>query len=350
MGLDYTTGDDVKLEDTGDDKPRSAGKKDTRELALKWTTELAASKRWMQKFVERARKCEKAFIDEHDGGPVDSRLGDGSALVNLYWSNTQVILSAIYARLPKAEVDRRFKDYDDDVARVASEIMQRILNSDLEREHDDTAAATRDAVQDRFISGLGQVWCRYDVQTEEYETPMTDPMTGQPAMGSDGQPQMQKAERILNEEAETDYVYWEDFRYSPCRRWRDCRWVARRIYMGKKGLMQRFKLSEAQVALVPMVTKALNDGGQDDVLKATPFKQAAVWEIWDKESNQCQWYVEGCDYMLDVQDDILRLEVFFPCPMPIVATTLTKSFLPKPDYAMAQGLYRQLDRINARIS
>jgi len=342
MPTEYNTGDDVKLEE-----PKGEGKKEPSELARKWSTELNASKRWMAKFVERARKCEKAFIDEQDGA-TDTRLGDGVSLVNLYWSNTQVVLSAIYGRMPKPEVDRRFKDYDDDVARVAAEIMQRLLNSDLEREHDDTAAATRDAVQDRFVSGLGQVWCRYDVDTEEYDAPITDPMTGQPQMDEQGQPVTQKAERILNEEAETDYVYWEDFRYSPCRRWRDCRWVARRIYMGKKALMKRFKLDEDQVALVPMVTKDLNGG--DDVLKATPFKQAAVWEIWDKDSNQCLWYVEGCDYLLDQQDDILRLEGFFPCPMPIVATTLTKSFLPKPDYAMAQGLYRQLDRINARIS
>lgn len=344
--MDYVSGDDVKLEDKDEQDKKKA--KDPAALARTWSTELAASKRWMTKFTERARKCEKAYIDENDAG--DARMGDGASLVNLFWSNVQVILAAIYGRMPKAEVDRRFKDYDDDIARVASEILQRILNSDLEREHDDTDAAMRDAVQDRFVSGMGQVWCRYDVQTEQYDEPVTDPMTGQPQMGPDGKPVTQMAERILNEEAETDYVYWEDFRYSPCRRWRDCRWVARRVYMAQKKLQERFKLTEGQLANVPLMTKALNDGGTDDVLKATPFKQAGVWEIWDRESNTVCWYVEGCNFVLDYDDDILQLDDFFPCPQPIVATTLTKNFLAKPDYAMAQGLYRQLDRVNARIS
>jgi hypothetical protein len=79
-------------------------------------------------------------------------LGDYVGKVNLFWSNVQVILSAIYGKLPKADVDRKFKDFDDDVARVAGIIMQRILNGDMERDWDDTNAAMRDAVQDRFVS------------------------------------------------------------------------------------------------------------------------------------------------------------------------------------------------------
>jgi hypothetical protein len=271
---------------------------------------------------------------------------------NLFWSNVQVVLSAIYGRLPTAEVNRKFKDFDDDVARVAGVMMQRILNADIEREHDDTNAAMRDAVQDRFVSGLGQVWCRYDVETEEYDEPVLDPMSGQPVLDpKTQQPMTRKAERILNEEAEVDYVYWDDFRYSPCRRWRECRWVARRVYMNEARLKKRFKLSAEQLNMVPMQARQDNaSDGQDDVLKATPFKQAAVWEIWDKEENNVCWYVEGCSFVLDEQPDPLELEDFFPCPQPVVATTLTKAFLPRPDYAMAQDLYRELDRVNSKLS
>jgi hypothetical protein len=103
--------------------------------------------------------------------------------------------------------------------------------------------------------------------------------------------------------------------------------------------------------MVPMQARQDNaSDGQDDVLKATPFKQAAVWEIWDKEENYVCWYVEGCSFVLDEQPDPLELEDFFPCPQPVVATTLTKAFLPRPDYAMAQDLYRELDRVNSKLS
>lgn len=353
--MDYVSGAEGATIDREDDEG-GKGKKskllESAKQARKWSVELRASSKWMDRFHRAARDCEKAYLD--NGNAINANaLSAYAGKTNLFWSNVQVILSAIYGRLPQAEVDRKFKDFEDDVSRVAGIIMQRILNGDIEREHDDTSAAMRDAVQDRFIAGLGQVWCRYDVDTEETEEPVTDPLTGQPQIGTDGQPVMQKVERIVNEEAEVDYVYWDDFRYSPCRRWRECRWVARRVYMNKERLRKRFKLTPAQLGMVPFLnrTPADNSGERhDDVLKATPFQQAAVWEIWCKETNHVYWYVEGCSFCLDMQPDPLELEDFFPCPQPVVATTLTKAFVPRPDYAMAQDLYKELDRINAKLS
>jgi len=322
-------------------------------LAQKWSVELQASKKWMAKFCERARRCEKAFLDDGDGGSIaPSTRNVNSSRVNLFWSNVKVTLAAIYGRLPKASVDRKFRDFDDDVARVAANILQRILNADLDDDSDDMNPAMRDAVQDRFVSGLGQVWCRYDVETETYDAPQTDPMTGQPMTDpTTGAPMTTQQERIVNEEAEVDYVYWEDFRYSPCRRWRDVRWVARAVWMSEDRVQQRFKLTPDQLSMVPFKSRTPGgDGNETDVLKATPFKQARIWEIWDKDSNSVCWYAEGCDYVLDYAQDILQLEDFFPCPQPILATTLTKAFLPKADYIMAQDLYEELDVINNRLA
>jgi hypothetical protein len=355
--MDATDTDDAKLspdEEATQDEGRPFSIKESRDLASRWKVELAASKKWMNKFTVAAVECERQYIDTSDASLTRTST-DYAGKTNIFWSNVQVILSAIYGRLPKAEVKRKFDDFDDDVARVAGEIMQRILNGDLERDWDDTAAAMRDAVADRFIAGLGQVWCRYDVDIDTQDVPLPpDPMTGQPPLDpATGQPQTQPQETITNEEAEVDYVHWSDFRYSPCRRWRECRWVARRVYMTKKRLKDRFKLSDEQAAMVPMVSKLPADAGstrEEDVLKATPFQQAAIWEIWSKDDNYVCWLAEGCDFLLDRQPDPLELDEFFPCPQPVVATTLTRAFLPRPDYAMAQDLYRELDRINAKLS
>lgn len=354
MDIDSGTEYETPTDEGEPTKGKAASLTDSAKLAQKWSTELMASKKWMEKFTKAARDCEKQYIGK-DSGSLSQPIGDYAGKTNLFWSNVQVILAAIYGRLPKAEVDRKFKDMDDDVARVAGIIMQRILNGDMEREWDDTNAAMRDAVQDRFIAGMGQVWCRYDVQTEEVDEPVMDPMTGQPMTDpTTGQPLTQKVEKIINEEAETDYVHWEDFRYAPTRRWRECRWVARRVFMNDSKLRERFKLDDKQLAMVPMKSRGPqtdSDGNSnDDVLRATPFRQAAVWEIWCKDDNYVCWYVEGCSFVLDVQDDPLELDEFFPCPQPVVATTLTKAFLPRPDYAMAQDLYKELDRVNARLS
>lgn len=321
--------------------------------ARKWQRELDASKKWMAKFVRTAQRCERAYMSM-EAVSSDDFLATNNGKVNLFWSNTQVILSAIYGRLPTAEVDRKFDDFLDDEARVAGIIMQRVLNGDIQREYDDTSAAMRDAVQDRFIVGLGQVWCRYEVEFETEETPALDPMTGQPLIDEQGAPVMEQTEKLLHEDAMTDYVHWEDFRYSPCRRWRECRWVARRCWMNEAALKKRFELTDQQLQMIPMVSRSQDDDSTlstgDSVLSATPFKQAGVWEIWSKDDNYVCWFVEGTSFILDELDDPLELDDFFPCPQPVVATTLTKAFLPRADYAMAQDLYKELDRINAQIS
>lgn len=350
--MEYDTGTDPTLEALGDAPEPGGADNASRAAARKWSAEIIASRKWLEKFSRSARECEKQYLGRT--ALSDSTVRTYAGKTNLFWSNVQVILSAIYGRLPKAEVDRKFSDFDDDVARVAGIIMQRILNADIEREHDDTAAAMRDAVQDRFVSGLGQVWVRYDVDTEVSMQPVIDPMTHLAQRDPEsGEPVMQQVEQILNEEAEVDYVYWDDFLYSPCRRWRECRWVARRVYMSSPKLQKRFGLTPEQAAQIPMTIRGDSDrngGRQDDVLKATPFKQAAVWEIWDKDGNNVCFYVEGMDTVLETVPDPLELDDFFPCPQPVVATTLTKAFIPRPDYAMAQDLYKELDRINSKLS
>src|SRR5262249_57269629 len=179
-----------------DDDAREPGSRtlDSTKLAAKWGQELAASKKWMQKFTERARRCERAYIDESDGSTLKGSTSGNASRVNLFWSNVEVTLAAIYGRLPKATVDRRFKDENDDVSRVAATMLERILNADIEREYDDTNAAMRDAVQDRFVVGLGQCWCRYDVEIEDYAAPQLNAM-GQPTG------QTTPAQRIVHESA-----------------------------------------------------------------------------------------------------------------------------------------------------
>jgi hypothetical protein len=142
------------------------------------------------------------------------------------------------------------------VARVASEMMQRI-STRLEREHDDTAAATRDAagsLHQRARPGLR----RYDVMIEEYDAGFTDPMTDSPSS-------MNRASRShrrpsASNEAETDYVYWEDSA-TACAAGGAIAVAARRLYMGKKSPMQRFRLRGA-VQLVPMVTRRSTMGAR----------------------------------------------------------------------------------------
>ncbi len=62
----------------------------------------------------------------------DDRGGDGTVesqerRFNVLWSNTQNLLPACYARNPKPDIQRRFKDADP-IGRVSSDVLERCLS------------------------------------------------------------------------------------------------------------------------------------------------------------------------------------------------------------------------------
>jgi hypothetical protein len=64
------------------------------------------------------------------------------------------------------------------------------------------------------------------------------------------------------------------------------------------------------------------------------------------------WFAKGMDSILEERDDFLKLRGgrFEPCPKPLFANLTTSNCLPKPDFAMLQDQYNELDEVNNRIS
>ena len=54
--------------------------------------------------------------------------------------------------------------------------------------------------------------------------------------------------------------------------------------------------------------------------------------------------------ILDVKDDPLQLDGFFPCPKPMAANVTSSNFMPRADYIFAQDQFNELDEINTRIT
>ena len=153
-----------------------------------------------------------------------------------------MLKASLYAKPPDVDVSNSYKDSEDDVSRVAGNILQRMLNHDIEDGDESTYPdITKQAVGDYLVVGLGQVWYRYEVETRENETEaVTDPQTGVTLAAPI------KYEAIVGEDAPADYVYWEDFWWSPARVWQDVRWVARRVYMNREELIARFGAEDRQ--------------------------------------------------------------------------------------------------------
>jgi hypothetical protein len=305
-------------------------------LAARWQTEIQSSQQELLKFHQDANRITQRFLDKRDAYAKDE------SKVNLFWSTTQVLLSMLYARPPKADVARSFQDYDDDVARVAGTMLQRLLNRAFDDSTSNWDTAVRQGIEDWLVVGVGQIWLRYEVVTEDYEVPAVMDEFGQELSPAE------EAQRITDEDAPADYIYWEDFFYSPCRTWTEARWVARRVFMTKDQLVERF--GEAIASQVPVGNYSKKDQVNDQSPKNDPWSKAEVFEIWCKEKRKVYWYAKSCDVILDVKDDPLQLDGFFPCPKPMAANVTSSNFMPRADYIFCQDQFNELDEINTRIT
>lgn len=309
-------------------------------LAAKWSVEMNAAEENQKKFIESGDRVVKRFLDLRGG---EGQRYDGDTRVNLFSSNVQTLQSLLYGKEPKVDVKRKFADPNDDVARVGGEVLQRLLNTDIERDSDTYATALENCLEDRLLPGLGQIRVRYEAEFEEQDEV---PAITHPETSAELAPAYTPPPKKAKEDVDTDYVHWKDFRWSPCRTWDEVRWVAFKAPMTREALKERFPGMEG----IPLSQRQTQSRDENDGLKNDPWARADVWEIWCKETRKVYWWVKGYPQILDVKDDPLGLDGFFPCPRPLIANVTTTKFIPRADYVLAQDLYDEIDLVSTRIT
>jgi hypothetical protein len=303
--------------------------------ATDWKLELELAEKQFEKWESRGKKIVRRYRDERDP------LVEKSRRYNVLWSNVRTLKAAIYARKPKADVSRRYNDADP-VARAASTILERCLNYEIEQ-YEDYDSAIRNALDDRLLPGRGVAWIRYEPYTREIPEE-SESEEGEPQITDD----VESYEEIYHETTPVDYVYWQDFICDPARTWEEVRWVGRRVYMGREEGIERFG---DEFKTVPLTDAPSNISEQQLKSQAGgKMKKAEVWEIWNKDDKKVYWLCKSHMGLLDVRDDPLELECFFPCPKPLFATLTTDSLIPVPDYALYQDQAEELDELTERIS
>jgi len=334
-----------------------------------WEMELEAAEKSLEKFHKRAVTAVERFTDERDSINAEMRW------FNIYYANTNILESALYADLPNPSVCRRYEDYQDNAARVAALILQRSLKQDINDPEDQFDATMKQCVQDRLIPGMACAWLRFETETEAIPTSLGGTVTNNaqstqphatnkmgthddgftvPTLADAANPSVppEPLMKIVDQSVIVDYVYWRDFRYSPCRTWGERRWVARRVYMTRDQLTKRFGKAKADLTSLDFNVLKDNDSTvQQALMSKEVFQKAEVWEIWDRTKRKVHWYSPGYQKdLLDSRDDFLHLQSFEPCPRPMLANITTSSTVPRPDYYMIQDQYTELNAVNARIS
>jgi len=310
----------------------------------RWDSEIIAAEKELDKFYKRGNTVTRKFLDERD------TLDANNKWFNIFYANTNILESAIYAQLPKPAVSRKYTDYNDEVGRVAALIIERGITQDLDDPTDNFDNCMRHCVQDRLVPGLAAAWLRLETDTEEISIP---PTPGNDVYDAEDikeeQPPMQK---ITDQRVCVDYIFWRDFLWSPCRVWEERRWVGRKAYLTREELVERFgeEIGKA-VPLNYSVSEADNKAsGAMFTPKEDVLKKAVVYEIWDRVKKEVIWFTKGFGKLLDTRPDPLGLKGFDPCPKPMLANISTSNTTPRPDYYMIQDQYVELDVINNRIS
>jgi hypothetical protein len=312
----------------------------------RWDAEIIAAEKELDKFYKRGNTVTRKFLDERD------TLDANNKWFNIFYANTNILESAIYAQLPKPAVSRKFTDYTDEVGRVAALIIERSITQDLDDPTDNFDACMRHCVQDRLVPGLAAAWLRLETDTEEVSVP---PTPGNDVYGVDdaaevAEPQMMK--QITDQRVCVDYIFWRDFLWSPCRVWEERRWVGRKAYLTRDELVERF--GEDIGSRVPLNYSVNQDSTKGSGAMFTPkedvLKKAVVYEIWDRIEKKVIWFTKGFGKLLDERADPLKLKGFDPCPKPMLANISTSNTTPRPDYYMIQDQYVELDVVNNRIS
>jgi hypothetical protein len=314
----------------------------------KYNTLIATYDNEFKKWEARTKKIIRRYRDD-----TRSASGNDTAKFNILWSNVSTLIPAVYSKMPKADVSRRFGD-NDPIGRVASILVERALDFEIEH-YTDFRSTMRHAVEDRFLGGRGVAWVRYEPHVVQVpglpKTPENDDGLQVTEDADEAETkdytagQVEPMEQIEYECAPTDYVHWADFGHSVARTWEEVTQVWRWVYMTKDALIERF--GEDAARNIPL------DSGPDPLSNYASsqreYTRAKICELWDKETAKVYWFNKQGNKFIDVRDDPLELEQFFPCCKPLYATMTSDSLVPVPDFVLYQDQANELDILSDRI-
>jgi hypothetical protein len=320
--------------------------KDAKGQWRRWSAELKAAEERIGKWRKKGKRIHARYQDARASLDGDERAtASGYQFrVNLFHSNTKTLMDMVNGNPPKVDVSRRYADPEDDVARVAALIYDRMLNNAILAAGSDLKGILGHVLSDRLLPGLGVARVRYEFDSEENLVPAI--------LAEDGEelaPEV-KTQKLIDERAPIEYVHWDDFLWGFARVWAEVPWIAFRTFPTKDQASKRF--GEEKAEKLTYNKKGRDDEDVDDRTpeKTDVWDRAEVWEIWCKDNKSVYWFSSEPQEILDTKTDPLQLFNFWPIPEPFIANPITDNYLPQPDFLLAQDLYNEIDHLETRIS
>lgn len=317
-----------RVESTQEDQETVEPARDEADWYKHWRKELDAENKRNDPWRKKGDRVQQRYLDTREN--AGNRDRECEFKINLFHSNVFTLKAFMYGRVPKADVSRRFGDPNDDVARTAANMLNRMLNTSIQDSDDEGSfsAVMRANLEDYLVPGMGIPRIRYEYTEQEGE------------MGPE----------LVYEDAVIDYIHWRDFRWGYGRVWQKLPWVGYDVYLTKKECTERF--GGAVAAKLTYRRQKLSDPKfeSENMNLEDPEKTAKITEIWSKDHNTVFWWHRDYEFICDMKTDPLGLEGFFPSPCPMVANASTTLFIPQPFFMLAQDLYNEVDELSTRIN
>jgi len=297
-----------------------------------WQNELDKASQFEREWRERGNRVVERYRDEREGsaliGPISNRF-------NILWANTETLKGALFARMARPDVRRRFPD-PNPAARQVAILLERTLSYDLDIY--DSARPLMAALEDYLLPGRGVVWVVYEpiIVKEKIKIEVKDDDVNVV--------EEEEIERLGDQRCRLEYVHWQDYRESPSRRPEDVTWRARRHLFTRDELIGRGFDHAYEVPLTWMPDNSSNEDF-DEI-----YNRAEVWEIWDKVQRKRLFVATGYKDLLAEDDDPYQLIDFFPTPTPLIAVRTNNTSVPVPEFTLYQDQADELDRVTSRIT
>lgn len=247
---------------------------------------------------------------------------------NIFWSSIETLKPFIYFKPPTPYVERKSKT-DNPVEDCACKMLEKALVHNLESQ--DFDGVIKYARNDYLLSGLGLTYEKY---VPTFKTVMQEVVTPDAVMNAE-------VEVLDSAKVETTYIDPQKL-LMDCNHvavWEDCEWVAQIIEMTKQEVIDQFG---EQIAV------KILDAGLDE--QEERERQTEVYRIWDKKDGKIIYLSkEVKDEFLRVDDDVLKIEGFYPFAKPVFATLANDGLIPVPDYSEIKCQLDELDGVNSRM-
>lgn len=339
-------------------------------LRDKWIKRLDQEKKAHKDFRDEAEKAQDAYFGETSNRKL---------IYALFWSTVKVLHGRIYSQPPKPDVRKRYPDIQNTQQQPQQQqgppppsqglpaaagpppgqppqpqtppppddnklamCIERAISYTVDTTDFDSDGHM--AVNDLLVAALGVGKIEMDTKTDKQ--PVMNPLTGEPIMVPDENGEMIPAlqEIIVDQTLRLRHFSWEQFRWEPQQHWSQVSWVGFDHWMTRSEIEDEFHRDLGKDGPGSETT------APDQKPESNKYREVLkVTEIWDKKTKKVIFVTDAFDDTLEVSDDKLGLEGFFPCPKPMLLNVRGDDLVPMPDYSFCEALFKMCNTLTIRI-